>query len=97
MLETITHTEFSSLVDIPLEMESTGGVRYPVSVGEVRTFTDHDQRPQTPFAVILIGPSQPVLSQGIYTLHHPIRGGMDLFVVPIGPDARGMRYEIVFN
>jgi hypothetical protein len=35
--------------------------------------------------------------QGIYRLELPERGHAELFVVPIGPDGDGMRYEAVFN
>ncbi|QBB71914.1 hypothetical protein ELE36_16970 [Pseudolysobacter antarcticus] len=36
-------------------------------------------------------------SQGIYVYDHPQHGELELFTVPIGSDAHGMRYEINFN
>ncbi|MGZ8285664.1 MAG: DUF6916 family protein [Allosphingosinicella sp.] len=42
------------------------------------------------------GPAEPVLPQAIYTLRH----GDDLFemfIVPLGQDRDGSRYEAVFN
>jgi len=47
--------------------------------------------------VILLAAHELLLPQGIYRLHHPTHGALDLFMAPIGPDARGMRYEIIFN
>jgi hypothetical protein len=38
-----------------------------------------------------------VLPQRIYTVSHPALGKMELFLVPIGHDARGVRYEAVFT
>jgi hypothetical protein len=38
----------------------------------------------------------PVLPQGIQRLSHAELGELDLFLVPIGPDAQGMRYEAAF-
>lgn len=35
--------------------------------------------------------------QGTYRLTHAELGALEVFVVPIGPDAVGMRYEAVFN
>lgn len=35
--------------------------------------------------------------QRIYRLEHPALGTFELFLVPIGPDAEGMRYEAVFT
>jgi hypothetical protein len=38
----------------------------------------------------------PVVGQQICRLRHPELGELELFVVPIGPDPDGMRYEIIF-
>lgn len=37
------------------------------------------------------------LPQSIYHLHHAALGPIELFLVPLGPDAQGMRYEAVFT
>jgi uncharacterized protein DUF6916 len=47
--------------------------------------------------VVLLAGRALLLPQGIYRLYHPARGALDLFMVPLGPDPHGMRYEIVFN
>ena len=52
---------------------------------------------QESFAVLFRGPQQPILPQAIYRLEHPRMGSLDLFLVPIGPDDTGMRYEAVFT
>ena len=54
-------------------------------------------RYRVPFSLIFRGPRTPVLPQCIYTLAHAQLGTFDLFLVPIGPDADGMRYEAVFG
>jgi hypothetical protein len=38
----------------------------------------------------------PPLPQHIYALEHTSLGKLELFLVPIGPDERGMRYQAVF-
>lgn len=96
MLENITSEQFSSLIDKSLEL-AAGGQRYRMQVAEVRAFPPHGERPVAPFSVVLRGARELRLAQGIYRLQHPSLGALDLFVVPIGPDAHGMRYEIVFN
>ena len=35
--------------------------------------------------------------QGIYTVRHADLGELELFLVPLGPDERGMRYEAVVS
>jgi uncharacterized protein DUF6916 len=37
------------------------------------------------------------LPQAIYHLEHPMLGPMDVFLVPIGRGAEGIRYEAIFN
>jgi hypothetical protein len=49
-----------------------------------------------PFSIVFRGPSQPVLAQMTYRIEHAVLGSFDLFIVPIGPDEAGMRYEAVF-
>ncbi len=49
------------------------------------------------FSLIWRGPRNVVLEQGIYPVQHPALGTMELFLVCLGPDAEGMRYEAVFT
>lgn len=52
---------------------------------------------RSPFSLIFLGPLAPVLPQRIWPLEHGGLGRLEIFLVPIGPDASGMRYEAVFN
>ena len=51
---------------------------------------------RTPFSIVFRGPSQPVLAQMTYRMEHAALGSFELFIVPIGPDETGMRYEAIF-
>lgn len=37
------------------------------------------------------------IPQGIYDFTHPRLGTEAMFLVPIGPDAQGMRLQVIFN
>lgn len=50
-----------------------------------------------PFSILFRGPMEPILWQRIYKVEHEQMGTLDLFLVPIGPDKTGMRYESVFT
>ena len=53
-----------------------------------------------PFAVLFSHahlPRNAHLPQSIYQLQHPTLGSLELFLVPLGPDAQGMRYEAIFT
>jgi hypothetical protein len=52
---------------------------------------------RAPFSIVFRGPRDPVLPQQIYRMEHAALGAFDLFLVPIGPDREGMRYEAVFG
>ena len=67
----------------------TGAVK--AELIEVET-TDSGQ-----FSIVWRGPKDAVLPQQIYQLDHPEMGPLELFLVTIGPDAEGMRYQAVFT
>jgi hypothetical protein len=52
---------------------------------------------RTPFSVVFVGPSDVVLPQHNYRLESDTLGSFDLFIVPIGRGAGGVRYEAVFT
>jgi hypothetical protein len=49
------------------------------------------------FSLFFYGPGDLMLPQGTFELEHPAMGELLLFMVPVGQDARGFRYEVVFN
>ena len=50
-----------------------------------------------PFSLIFRAPGGVYLPQRIYALEHPTLGRLMLFLVPLGPDQGGMRYQAVFS
>ena len=51
-----------------------------------------------PFSLVFRAKSrQFYLPQAMYLFQHERHGALDLFIVPIGPDEIGMRFEAVFN
>lgn len=50
-----------------------------------------------PFSLIFRGPPEFYVPQRIYKIEHDEMGTLELFIVPIGPDERGMRYQAVFS
>jgi hypothetical protein len=50
-----------------------------------------------PFSLIFHQPDGAYLPQQTYALEHVTLGRLPLFLVPIGPDAHGMRYEAIFT
>lgn len=53
--------------------------------------------PRAPFALRFRTPAVTgYLPQRTYALAHPVLGVLEIFLVPLGADASGMRYEAVF-
>jgi len=52
---------------------------------------------RTPFSIVFVGPAEFVLPQHNYRLESVSLGAFDLFIVPIGRDAGGVKYEAVFT
>jgi hypothetical protein len=50
-----------------------------------------------PFSILFTGPLGPLLPQKTYSFQHEELGSFDLFIVPIGQDEAGTRYEAVFG
>ncbi len=50
-----------------------------------------------PFSLVFAGPVAPLLPQQTYRIAHPGLPALDLFLVPVAADARGVRYQAVFN
>jgi hypothetical protein len=64
---------------------------------ELTEVTDRSNAQLEQFALIFTGAAATWLPQGAYTLLHPHMQECQLFLVPIGPDAAGMRYEAAFS
>lgn len=49
------------------------------------------------FSMVFLGPQNAPIEQKIYRLDHPVLGALDLFLVPIGRDQKGVQYEAIIN
>ncbi len=57
----------------------------------------HSGPTRTAFTLLFRGPAEPVLAQQSFQVSHPRLGQFPLFLVPVGADQAGVRYEAVFN
>lgn len=97
MLDSLSIDDFRGLVGSQVRI-SQGADDGTLEVANVRPLHNPTPRSVPPFAVTLRHAGmQRALPQGMYRLHHPQHGELDLFVVPVGPDGQGMCYEVVFN
>ena len=50
-----------------------------------------------PFSLTFLGPRQPLLPQRMYRLDFGQLGRLEIFIVPVGRDSSGTKYEAVFT
>ena len=49
------------------------------------------------YGLVFLARVPTALPQAVYRVEHDALGGMDVFLVPIGRDGDGVRYEAIFN
>jgi hypothetical protein len=102
VLETFTHATFAPLLGQTFHCQVSPAARVDMHLIAAHLLTadttsqEQAQR-RLPFSLLFRGPREIVLPQRIYPLSHTILGTFGLFLVPIGPDAEGMRYEAIFT
>lgn len=81
------------------------GTRFLMHYGDSRTaelelisVSDVGSSPrQIQFSLEFQGPGDAPIAQGIYRIEHNTLGALELFLVPIGRNQTGVRYEAIFN
>lgn len=95
MIEQLTRKDFAGLAEGSLAIEHEGA-RLPMRVAELQDLPATPTRPE-PFSMVLEGPSDPFLKQGIRKVVHPSLGVIELFMVPIARTREHAKYELIFN
>lgn len=97
MLDQLKLEDFEPLLGQTLRL-GDGTTAVALELAEARALKSPSPRSEPSFALILReNDAKRAFGQGLYRLEHPTLGDIDLFVVPVGPDSRGMCYEVTFN
>ncbi|HEV8189405.1 MAG TPA: hypothetical protein VGP83_16745 [Pyrinomonadaceae bacterium] len=85
------NTKFRVMVEAPVPIELT-----LVSVTP-RRIEPHEQEGMERFSAMFMGPLEVFLPQQTYRVSHPDMGEFDIFLVALGQEPEGFRYEAVYN
>jgi hypothetical protein len=98
MLEPLTIETFTPHVgtSFRLVLGEAGAQQLTLSAVEALSAASAAER-RTPFSLTFHTAKRGALPQAIYRLEHPSLSALELFLVPLGPDEKGMRYEAIFT
>ena len=103
MTDPLTRDTLAQHLDDTFTIHVDDSTDLSVTLIEVASLPDRSpatgpaERRKAPFSLVFRGPMDPLLPQRIYRFEHESLGELEIFIVPIGPDSEGMRYEAVFN
>lgn len=98
MLESLTIADFAPRVGDRFRIDATeDGTGRDAELVEAAPVGEAGPGGRVPFSLIFRDPGGVVLPQRIYRVDHPELGSLDIFLVPIGADAAGVRYEAIFT
>jgi hypothetical protein len=96
-IATLTAADFEPHVRDEFQIASpTGKIAVSLKLVEVHRL-GRAVRPDGAFSLLFLSPPGPIYPQGTYPLTHATLGTLDLFLVPLGPNDSGNRYEAVFT
>ncbi|HEY0023794.1 MAG TPA: hypothetical protein VGB24_12815 [Longimicrobium sp.] len=98
MLDTFTIETFQPRLGELFHVVAEGH-RLPVKLTQIHPWGPEAAkgRPRVPFSLVFHAVPQLVLPQAIYRVENDQMEPFELFLVPLGPDERGMQYEAVFT
>jgi len=95
MLENLNSRIFSEQLHTTFQLRVPGAAPLLLELTEV---SEENQSPSVEqFSLEFRGPLVPHIPQGTYNVEHEKLGTFDLFIVPLGPDQSGMRYQVIFS
>ena len=97
MLDQLTKEHFAPHVGTAFHVRLNPQETVELTLAEVLGYPDHEGPRREPFSLVFRGAHRFVLPQQIYQVEHKGFTTLEIFLVPLGPDGQGMRYEAVFN
>jgi hypothetical protein len=97
MMSELKHEHFAELVGQTFSIRHDGG-SLSVTLIEAKRLGDSPRAGlRDPFSLVFRSVERDHLPQKIYEVSNATLGAHEIFLVPIGPDAEGMRYQAVFG
>jgi hypothetical protein len=96
VLEQFTAETFGHRVGESFRVDTGSGIRELRLVEVTKPSTLQPAARRAPFSLFFLDSDNDVLPQRIYAFDHDELGSFEIFIVPIGQDRHGVRYEAAF-
>jgi hypothetical protein len=95
----LTEAEFLKHVNTKFRVALDAETSVDLELTEVKGYMSkhHEQTGMERFSLYFNGPTEPLLPQKLYPFVHDEMGEFEIFIVPLGKNDTGFRYESVFN
>ncbi|HZS39490.1 MAG TPA: hypothetical protein VFF06_21815 [Polyangia bacterium] len=93
----LTAATFRPHVDSRFRVRLAPDRAVELTLYQVEERPPHPRLPRAPFSLLFRGDRAQPLAQQRYPFEHDALGALEIFIVPIGPDEHGLRYQAVFN
>jgi hypothetical protein len=97
MLENLTIDDFKDRVGEAFTATAADGRTLALTLTSVDGLQARPDADRTPFSLKFRDQAQDHVPQQTVAIEHAGLGTFDLFVVPLGPEPEGMRYEAIFT
>lgn len=98
MSELLHLSDFAPFIDQEFQIGFTPELTLPAILVQAVELDSYSPADRKPFSLIFrTEQKNEYFAQAIRILHHPDKGEISIFLVPLGPDQKGMRYEAIFS
>ena len=97
-LKHVSVNDFTPYLNLKLNIGFSQEITLPAELIAVTQLGGYSPLERTPFSIVLRTEQKTeYYQQGTYIIKHPSQGEMLIFLVPLGFDRDGMKYEAVFS
>jgi hypothetical protein len=95
----LTYEDFSDRVGQSFTVLGLGEIALDLTLEEAQPLPERMRGPgaRPGFSLVFVGHPDLLLGQQIHRLEHPELGELEIFLTPVGRNARAISYEAVFN
>jgi hypothetical protein len=97
-LSLVQADDFKTYLNQPVDVHFSESAKVSSVITRITELNSYSPLERAAFSVELQTTGDMTMRpQGIYRINHPVINGLDVFLVPIGLDRNGMKYEAVFS